>query len=339
MRLLLLALPLLTYGPPPAASAENELCAPVDLRAKFGPVRNQAETGWCYAFSAADALAFTIGLKPSSQLSAFHVGARYATASLPKLKKAVARVTFSNGRDPERAIEFHESRRGKPMVDRMGGSSSLTGPITMAAGSKLCLESAWPSETRGGDRRSSRLLGLEWSTIGQRIMNREQDLLEELVPPPSMVDCPVLQPAAPADLRSVAAVRDWIAQKLVRDRAAKCAMPVSIPNNLRTRETDFSQHRRAGLRKIDQLISREKPVIIGYDVCHFLKEGEGGCGHASLVIGRRFNQAADRCEYLVRNSWGTSCDGYATGIECEEGNFWAPAEGLARAVDRVGWVE
>jgi hypothetical protein len=53
-------------------------------------------------------------------------------------------------------------------------------------------------------------------------------------------------------------------------------------------------------------------------------------GHSSLVIGRRMNPSAGKCEYLVRNSWGTSCYPYSRDWSCENGNIWVEADVLTR---------
>jgi hypothetical protein len=88
--------------------------------------------------------------------------------------------------------------------------------------------------------------------------------------------------------------------------------------------------------------------------------GEGG-PHASLVIGRRPGDAG-RCQYLVRNSWGSGCAGgkihalpggpkgasvqpkgdiYAPQWQCEngKGDIWLDAETLANSVFGVSYLD
>jgi len=68
------------------------------------------------------------------------------------------------------------------------------------------------------------------------------------------------------------------------------------------------------------------------------------CGkHASLIVGRRFNQETRKCEFLVRNSWGSRCpESYVTREEggyitqCDEnGQLWINSEDLASAMYRM----
>jgi hypothetical protein len=62
--------------------------------------------------------------------------------------------------------------------------------------------------------------------------------------------------------------------------------------------------------------------------------------HADLIVGRRWNQAKDRCEYMIRNSWGQNCAGGMPGIvECDRGNFWIPDTAVEAAVSNVHYLD
>jgi hypothetical protein len=64
------------------------------------------------------------------------------------------------------------------------------------------------------------------------------------------------------------------------------------------------------------------------------------CGaHAVLIIGRRKNPTTGTCQYLLRNSWGTSCNNpFSTDVECEQGkgNIWIDANSLASNITGLG---
>jgi len=70
-------------------------------------------------------------------------------------------------------------------------------------------------------------------------------------------------------------------------------------------------------------------------------------GHSSLVIGRRTNRQTGRCEFLLRNSWGTEClpDQYCNDpakCYCDSarpGNFWIDADYLTRNAIDMGWLK
>lgn len=58
---------------------------------------------------------------------------------------------------------------------------------------------------------------------------------------------------------------------------------------------------------IDRELAKKNPVIWAFDV-HKITGEEGTGGHASMIMGKAFNPKTNKCEYLVRNSWGKSCD-------------------------------
>ena len=88
------------------------------------------------------------------------------------------------------------------------------------------------------------------------------------------------------------------------------------------------------LNRIDSLLEAENPPVLNYN--HnllFSTESSGIIDHASLVVGRRFNSNKSRCEYLIRNSWGNSCDSYNIDYECESGMVWVPRHVLTNQIN------
>jgi len=66
---------------------------------------------------------------------------------------------------------------------------------------------------------------------------------------------------------------------------------------------------------------------------------EDSCGaHASVIVGRRTSispkNGEKTCEYLIRNSWGTSCLGYNAEYtaKCEQGQVWVTKETLLKNI-------
>ncbi|MBD64576.1 MAG: hypothetical protein CME62_05190 [Halobacteriovoraceae bacterium] len=59
--------------------------------------------------------------------------------------------------------------------------------------------------------------------------------------------------------------------------------------------------------------------------------------HASIIMGSR--QRNGRCEYLVRNSYGSSCHAYENIWDCENGDTWIEREALMSNTDRMSWLE
>jgi len=84
-----------------------------------------------------------------------------------------------------------------------------------------------------------------------------------------------------------------------------------------------------GLRYYDQESNAQSSV----------KESKGRCGkHVSLIIGRKWNAKTNKCQLLVRNSWGTSCNSYADDWDCEKGNIWVDEEDLGANIYEVKYL-
>lgn len=78
--------------------------------------------------------------------------------------------------------------------------------------------------------------------------------------------------------------------------------------------------------------------------------GKDDCsGHASLIIGRRKDPKTKACQYLIRNSWGKTCNrdaskshfAYHENWDCDQdkGDFWIDQDSLMNATLEVGGVE
>ncbi len=99
------------------------------------------------------------------------------------------------------------------------------------------------------------------------------------------------------------------------------------------------------------------------------KPMSGNGRHASMIIGRRKNTANNKCQYLVRNSWGSSCDTtpphitlppdllndpalpfsyrasvnkksiYSPDWDCDKGNIWVDADVLTKSIYGVSYLK
>jgi len=117
-----------------------------------------------------------------------------------------------------------------------------------------------------------------------------------------------------------------------------------------------SKARQAIAAEFDKMGNRGQPVFVTYcgDVLaggrRFLPAYGSNCSgaHASLIIGRRKNPKTQACQYLVRNSWGKTCNNdssnryhYSPDWDCEKdkGDYWIDQDTLMSATLEVGGVE
>ncbi|MCC7440029.1 MAG: hypothetical protein IT285_00260 [Bdellovibrionales bacterium] len=119
---------------------------------------------------------------------------------------------------------------------------------------------------------------------------------------------------------------------------------------------------------LHRLISRGGAQPVGIDICtnmirsvppyrgmHYRTEPDGrrvlGCTadpalpqdsgdgtHAVVVAGRRWNESSGRCQFLVRNSWGTSCAGYPSELDCEQGSLWVDEADVGESTFNLTWL-
>ena len=78
----------------------------------------------------------------------------------------------------------------------------------------------------------------------------------------------------------------------------------------------------------DQLITHD-PDYIGINTDGNIIDEKKCEAHSVLLIGKRQNPQNGRCEFLIRNSWGTSCGNMLDNWKCENGNFWIDAEAMS----------
>ncbi len=65
--------------------------------------------------------------------------------------------------------------------------------------------------------------------------------------------------------------------------------------------------------------------------------------HSSIIVGRRFNEKTEDCEYLVRNSYGPNCAPYDKMYKkynrCNKGMIWVPESLISESAYEATWLE
>jgi hypothetical protein len=81
------------------------------------------------------------------------------------------------------------------------------------------------------------------------------------------------------------------------------------------------------VRNLELNPSRERPGAVE------------GCEteHASVVVGSR--EKNGRCEFLIRNTFGSTCKGYDRAWDCENGQIWVSETALVKNTNRAAWLE
>lgn len=105
----------------------------------------------------------------------------------------------------------------------------------------------------------------------------------------------------------------------------------------------FVRRAPANYENIDRQLDATKPMILRYSSTVLRQpdpnyNGNDKGGHASMIVGRRFNPRTNQCEYLVRNTWGPGCASYAPN-ECENGNIWIRRDALMRRSSEITYLD
>ncbi len=273
-------------------------CADVDFSSKFGKVRDQGTSGWCYAFATSDLFSYKLGVRIS----------------------ALDTVVIHNEKRELEAAGLTQ----KQMMARAGWAAHA---IIRAKERGVCLENATSSEPVGADLAtiifkieearkagsSESFLGSGWERVFLKISkeealsifdnSREEDIIANL----SSENCTVEKRVPVNSL-------DWA--QFLNNTGRGHGAPL-IP-------------------KLNDIISKT-PVIINYDMTALLPGNleQPPRQHFSLIVGRRWNKDNRACEFKIRNSWGRGSTGYRLGIETKDGHQWVGEAFLSRNLFEV----
>jgi hypothetical protein len=270
----------------------------------LGAIRNQGEDGLCFAFEGADLLSFKFG----TRISALDVALAYYNTthykSFAEIYKhggdtpPALREEFNLGLCPETALPSDEAK-----IDMSAGAA---GKIQAAI---FALEQSYKTgNQRGGDF-------LTFLPVAQSVF-------------------PHIRAADLASAYAAATTKEFL-QSLV---SANChGQRILAPAlALKHHRVPFPDHGAKLLPIVNGEIDKGNLVGIGYDTTRLYRQSLQLFGnratdfHASTIIGRRWNEEKDNCEYLIRDSFGGDCRIYRQNFICDQGNVWLPEKYLAR---------
>lgn len=315
---------------------EREHCAAKDYRDRLPPVRDQGSMGWCFGFAAADMLSFKTGQNISA-----------ADLSLSFFTSPAVRAAWG-----ESLRSTSVSTPLETPVSRLGGGDIRA--VLEGARRGVCLERDFPSQDFSLVGRRVEL-GRALTTIETYAMRQsgeslprkcqrrckedgKEPMMEELAASPAL-----MAPNVDADALAET-VRSASSQRVVLDI-----------NRLACRQRSHFhfgpvRHRTGGgasgsARAIQEELMSGGIVAISYNADVLIdptatnKTYDSSNAHASTVVGQRWNEAENRCEFLLRNSYGSSCGYYHSSYQCEAGSVWIPARTLGAAINGMDTID
>jgi len=275
-------------------------------------VRDQDTVGWCYAYSASDLLSF-------------------------RLKKVISAVSlYDSGQTIAKDIATDEGKGG--YIDE-----SITKFLNNNKG--LCLEKNLPSSDFAFCTHT-RYVDFLRSLLRHSERGFNQGSLDDLFCMNQNIG--LAFPGMGIDrVRSLANVygKDQLLERLFKEQCKELAFqdfkaqPQVFNNTRYTVDTILS--------KINEQLNKGDIAAVAYKY-HLISPERNG-DHASVVVGRRFNKESNKCEFLVRNSWGKACSQKEeNGVSCHKncdgngcrysGHFWVAEDRFKTALTGVTFL-
>lgn len=315
-----------------AANGSKAICTAVDLREEMGPIRNQGDMGWCYANAAADLLSF----KLRNELKGQQVSAAYT--ALTYLRTLSFMPTTDGGYVSAAVLMAKENGLCTRALEDKVQSTGLTNlTLNERLDALQNFKKDWDLSLDGDDAATKRFMDRYREYIKTKSIVAQ-------IPRETLIS-----------ILNNSTRRTFISELTANICKDQLKFPVQdfdivVDTKLMSNPIDFTifdkkyhigpiawnpfSYDKDFIEPIDEQLSRKNVVAIDY-FSKFLKSDflklpiskrEGM--HASVVVGRRWNDSTRSCEYLIRNSWGSGCGSYKVKQNCEGGNIWVPEKTL-----------
>ena len=323
------------------ASTKKETCSSVDLQASLGPVRDQGDVGFCAANMAADLLSYRFrDVLNGRKISALDVALHTNRFWVPLLEKK---------------DQFWAKAQNVAAMIIDEGASPIGGlRATQAVG--LCvrdLEGIMTAKNESSQLLHQKLAG--WMELKKLDQSSSQVALRKRIQELQKIDG-LLASLSEDQIVKLVHNNFWyniprrISEALCEGQRIAVSKPV-WPRALMLIPLIGSRGVDIAMKLMNQQLSLENVVGIGYrayflqddrtwnellhskeplfDKIHSMGEHVFS-GHAGVIVGRKWNEESQSCDYLVRNSWGEDCSFYAPSIKerCQKGHFWVAEKRL-----------
>jgi len=278
----------------------------VDLRSELGPVRDQDSVGWCYAFTAADMLGHYLYKTKNKNLVA-SIDARELTKAQNLISPAAMAIRYNETYKKD----FYESDKAEESPVAEAGNIKKT--FELAKENGFCLEKDFPSESfnlvlkKFCVEQNKCALNLEGllKLISDRAEETRDELTKCELKEILKTTYPSINLSGLENLIQFTNKKKIFSDLVYLGCTKKFRDPEAIPSVV-------SEKMEGDWTSLDKALDEGKIVGISYSP-KFLKApdiNEKKSKHASTLVGRHFNKKTCEWEYILRNSYGISCDNY-----------------------------
>lgn len=298
---------------------ESQRCSTIDLRQDFSmKMRNQGDISWCYAHASADYLQFFNRIP--TQISAADIATIYNQRRWPRLIRWLI-----GGAVPETGF----ARSAIYDISQFG----------------YCPEEYFPSENWTKRFMSGK-------NIGESVQVPINKAINELFALADGVDEGFYR--KPSDLPYVFEFKGMPVQQFIDAvfantgdnvlnavRSAACdSHRMPFPKSITDIQMEWKG--KNSFYQINRILDRRQPMTIDffYGFLENIDDYDYSVSdlHTTMLLGRRFNPETEECQYLIKNSYGTSCKEYDKRHQCEDGYLWVSELSLYGAMTSIVYV-
>lgn len=328
--------------------AQNTSCDTVDLRPGFGPVNDQQDIGWCYAYTAADLVnyLFSDSLK-GRRISPFHLALLYNAneekhfISEAGNTKVAIQLALAPRRDntsvfnkgicyqtvDEMIFEKSEQISVREFYRQLNKAFNLYHAYLKSKSSQdFAIFSNYYLEIGMKGSIVTRIAPAQLTQLFQNSNSRDLGI--------RFMDlfCPQQERFEATGYRFPVSLRMGGIKTILPKAGPSIQIPIDRPEIL--------------IQDLKDLLEKSKiPVGIGFHY-RFLRENHpapGGDLHAAIVVGKE--KLNNSCHFIIRNSWGdcptnSSEYQYSKNItKCEKGYLWIKESILTKHLNSIEYIK
>jgi len=326
------------------SSADN--CRAVDYTQELGPTRHQAETGWCYAHTAADLVSQHL----KTRVSAVDLATTYLLTDLNKVKAMPSQTIrrwlagqpqFYGRTEYWRQEDPQAYRPNRILTDHglyyLGGMDQDA--ILMSNIKGFCSDQELPGGPAEFKQHLARVKELardrRWSANCLRSSLKDSPAIGSIA-----------NPRAARLARLFQCYVDQSCQERIQSREPILAASLDLAASL----ADFRAGIEAGsidqgkghaklFAKINELLDQGKIVSIGWDAAE-VYQNQAESDHAATLVARK--KIGGVCHYQIRDNYGAKCydmhKEFSAKCDPRNGGIWVRADQLASAYAAV-WIK
>ncbi|MBH47125.1 MAG: hypothetical protein CME71_03040 [Halobacteriovorax sp.] len=305
-------------------------------------MRDQGDSGWCYAFSTADLVTDYV-FKNNREVLNQAPNRNDQLISPVSLLPAIA--SLGSGEQDE-GIRFSEYTAGGQVTQVMIDIVASVNPRE-----RVCLEDEVRSSNFNLASEEVNILNLldevernyNLQATSQEICLQASRLSQTVLPNINANDIETILTQLNASNKPVRSTT--YISSLIQTSCKNPLPRLELPEVKRVRRTmlDESDNSQEFLSTIDSQLMANSIVALEYN--GLLLETEDSVDskgfpieapHVSTIVGRRCHNGEN--QYLIRNSYGNDCSFYLESLQCDQGNIWVSQELLLRMSRRISYL-